>query len=170
MGGGCFWCIEAAFSKLKGVNSVISGYSGGTQANPTYEEVSSSQTGHAEVVKIEFNPAIISYPDLLEAFFALHDPTALNHQDADIGTQYRSIILYTNEEQGKAARELMKKLSEDKIFTNPIATEIKPLEEFFPAEDHHQKYFEKNPAKAYCQINIPPKIGKLKEKFGALMK
>jgi peptide-methionine (S)-S-oxide reductase len=169
-GGGCFWCFEAVFVKIKGVRSVVSGYAGGAKGNPTYEEVCSGKTGHAEVTKIEHDSEIISFTDLLTVFFAMHDPTTLNRQGADAGTQYRSIILYTSEKQKKEAEEFVGKLNAEKIFEKPIVTEIKPLENFFPAEDYHQKYFEKNPNQAYCQFNISPKVAKLREKFGALMK
>jgi len=172
-GGGCFWCIEAAYAKLKGVISVVSGYAGGDSPaggrNPTYEEVCSGKTGHAEVVKIDYDPKIISYADLLAVFFALHDPTTPNRQGADSGRQYRSMILHTDKEQKKQAKNFIEKLVSEKIFSDPIVTEIKPLKKFFPAEDYHQKYFEKNPSQAYCRINIPPKIEKLKEKFGELI-
>lgn len=168
-GGGCFWCLEASFAKLKGVGSVISGYAGGVKLDPTYEEVSSGQTGHAEVVKIEYDPIEISFEDLLTVFFAMHNPTTLNRQGADAGTQYRSIILYTSEDQKKESEAFIKKLSAEKVFDQPIVTEIKPLEKFYPAEEYHQRYFEKNPSQAYCQIHISPKVAKLREKFGELM-
>jgi peptide-methionine (S)-S-oxide reductase len=169
-GGGCFWCLEAVFNKLKGVKSVISGYAGGEKIKPTYEKVCSGKTGHAEVMKIEYYPAEISFEKLLAVFFAMHDPTTLNRQGADVGTQYRSIILYSDEQQKNKAEKFIEKLSSEKVFASPIVTEISPLEEFFSAEDYHQKYFEKNPSQAYCQINISPKVAKLREKFGELMK
>lgn len=169
-GGGCFWCLEAVFVKLKGVQSVVSGYAGGSKENPTYEEVCSGKTGHAEVMKIEYDPNNISFQDLLTVFFAMHDPTTLNRQGEDSGTQYRSIILYADEDQKKAAEKFVEKLRSDKIYENSIVTEIKPLGKFYPAEKYHQKYFEKNPSQAYCQIHIPPKVAKLREKFKELMK
>jgi len=169
-GGGCFWCVEAAFAKLKGIVFIVSGYAGGTNEKPTYENVCSGKTGHAEIVKIEFDPEIISYQDLLSVFFTLHDPTTPDRQGSDVGPQYRSIILYENDEQKKEAEEFIQKLNADKTFASPTTTEIKPLEKFWPAEEYHQKYFEKNPSLAYCQVHIPPKIGKLREKFGKLMK
>ena len=161
--------MEGIFAKLKGVKSVVSGYAGGERENPTYEEVSSGKTGQAEVVKIEYDPKIISFEDLLSAFFTVHDPTTPNRQGADVGTQYRSIILYASKEQKKETEEFVKKLNSEKIFEQPIVTEIKPLGKFWPAEDYHQKYFEKNPTKAYCQINIRPKIEKLRGKFQILL-
>jgi len=173
-GGGCFWCLEAIFARLKGVKSAVSGYAGGHAPakgkNPTYEEVSGGRTGHAEVVHVEFDPKIISYHDLLAVFFALHEPTTLNRQGADIGTQYRSIIFYYNEKQKKIVEEFVKELENEKVYGSPIVTEIKKLEKFFPAEDYHQKYFEKNPCAAYCQFNISPKIAKLRQKFQKLLK
>lgn len=168
-GGGCFWCLEAVFAKLKGVKSVISGFAGGTppagRKHPTYEEVCSGKTGHAEVTKVEYDPKIVTYGDLLSVFFAMHDPTTLDRQGADVGTQYRSIILYNTEEQKKEAEGFIEKLTSDKIFGKPIVTELKPLNIFYPAEKYHQGYFANNPAKPYCQINISPKIEKLREKF-----
>ncbi len=171
-GGGCFWCIESIFSQLKGVRKVISGYAGGIaeSRSPTYEDVCSGKTGHAEVVKIEYDPRAISYADLLSVFFAMHDPTTPNRQGVDSGTQYRSIILFFEEDQKKEAENFIKKLAEDKVYENPVITEIKPLGTFYPAEEYHQKYFEKNPHQAYCQINISPKIEKLRERFSKLMK
>ena len=169
-GGGCFWCLEAVFARLKGVESVVSGYAGGTKENPTYKEVCSGKTGYAEVMKIEYDSQIISLDDLLTVFFAMHDPTTMNRQGADAGTQYRSIILYSNDSQKKKAENSIKKLGKDNIFENQIVTELKKLEKFYPAEKHHQKYFENNPVNPYCQVNISPKVAKLREKFGELMK
>lgn len=172
-GGGCFWCLEAAFARLKGVRSVVSGYAGGETKRgkaPTYEDVSTGKTGHAETVKIDFDPQMISYKDLLSVFFSLHDPTTLNRQGADIGTQYRSVILFADDTQKEKAESFVEGLKDQKIYDRPIVTEIKPLEEFFPAEEYHQKYFEKNPGKAYCQINISPKIDKLRDKSEELLK
>jgi methionine-S-sulfoxide reductase len=169
-GGGCFWCLEAVFEKLKGVKSVVSGYAGGTKENPTYEEVCSGKTGHAEVVKIEYDPEIISFTELLTVFFAVHDPTTLNCQGADAGTQYRSVILYSGDLQKAEAEKFIEKLSAEKVFDQPIVTEIKPLENFYPAENYHQQYFQYNKQKPYCQFHISPKVAKLREKFGELMK
>ncbi|MFA5925824.1 MAG: peptide-methionine (S)-S-oxide reductase MsrA [Parcubacteria group bacterium] len=174
LGGGCFWCIEAFFLRLKGIHKVISGYAGGNPSfdgkKPTYEEVCSGKTGHAEVVKVEYDPGVVSYQDLLNVFFAMHDPTTLNRQGSDTGTQYRSIILYGNENQKKEAEKFIGNLEKEKIFENPIVTEIKPLKEFHPAEEYHQKYFENNALRPYCQINISPKIAKLRGKFQDLLK
>lgn len=169
-GGGCFWCIEAVFAQLKGAIKVISGYTGGEKKNPTYEEVCSGKTGHAEVIKIDFDSTKITFKELLSVFFALHDPTTLNRQGGDTGTQYRSIILYTSDAQKKEAADFIKKLEEEKIFASPIVTEIKKLKEFYPAENYHQDYFANNPHKPYCQINISPKINKLQKKFQELLK
>jgi peptide-methionine (S)-S-oxide reductase len=173
-GGGCFWCLEAVFAKLKGVKKVISGYAGGDPSDgtitPTYKEVCSGKTGYAEVVKIEYDPKQILFSDLLSIFFAMHDPTTPNRQGADTGSQYRSVILFDNKNQKKEATEFIKKLSEDKIFDKEIVTEVKPLTEFFPAEDHHQDYFSRNSHQPYCRINISPKIAKLRQKFNDLIK
>lgn len=166
-GGGCFWCTEAIFNELKGVISVMPGYAGGFTKNPTYEEVSSGTTGHAEVTRVEYDPVQISYDDLLTIFFATHDPTSLNRQGNDVGTQYRSIILYADEEQKAAAEKFIEKLNE----SGPkVVTELKPLEEFYKAEDYHQKYYETHKGAPYCQIVINPKLEKLKEHFNQLLK
>lgn len=169
-GGGCFWCLEAIFARLKGVAKVTSGYAGGVMPDPTYEKICSGKTGHAEVIKIEYNPKEIAFEDLLAVFFAMHDPTTLNRQGADAGAQYRSIILYSDEEQKKESEYFIAKLEKNNIFENQIVTELKPLENFYPAEDYHQKYFANNLEQPYCQINISPKIAKLREKFSQLMK
>ena len=169
LGGECFWCVEAVFEGLKGVLSVVPGYAGGTKSNPTYEQVSGGQTGHAEVIKIEFDPARISYKDLLAVFFAAHDPTTANRQGSDVGSQYRSIILYANENQKRQAELFIKNFNE--IPDNkPAVTELKPLEKFYEAEDYHHHYFLKNPSQAYCQLVINPKLEKLREKFEDLLK
>jgi len=160
-GGGCFWCIQAIFNRLKGVNNVTSGYAGGKTPNPTYEQVCSGRTGHAEVVKIDFDPAIITYHDLLEVFFKAHDPTTLNRQGADVGTQYRSLILYSNDFQNKDAENSIIQLVEGKVFSQPIVTEVKPLETFYSAESYHQDYYQLHPEKGYCQAVIAPKLAKL---------
>jgi peptide-methionine (S)-S-oxide reductase len=159
MGGGCFWCIEAVYKKIEGVLSVTSGYAGGEKADPSYEDVSTGRTGHAEVVQIRYDPDKISYDELLELFWKAHDPTTLNRQGADVGTQYRSIILYHDSMQKEAAESSMKKVSSH--FENPIVTEIKPLEKFYPAEDYHWNYYDKNPNVGYCRIVIRPKLKKL---------
>ncbi len=161
-GGGCFWCMEAVFERLPGVISVTSGYAGGTTENPTYEQVCSETTGHAEVTEIAFDPAKISYAKLLEVFWQAHDPTTLNRQGADEGTSYRSIILYRDEKQKLLAEK--SKLEAQNNFRNPIVTEIVPLKKFYPAEDYHQKYFDNNSSQFYCQVTIAPKLEKLEKK------
>jgi peptide-methionine (S)-S-oxide reductase len=166
-GGGCFWCTEATFEMLKGVSKVRPGYAGGEMTDPSYEDVSTGETGHAEVIKVEFDPSVITYDDLLHVFFAVHDPTTLNRQGNDVGTQYRSISLYTSEDQKDAAEKFIAKLDED---GQKVVTEVKPLDKFFEAEDYHHHYFQKNPDKAYCQLIINPKIEKVKKKFAELIK
>ncbi|HEX5020308.1 MAG TPA: peptide-methionine (S)-S-oxide reductase MsrA [Candidatus Binatia bacterium] len=168
--GGCFWCTEAVFDELRGVRSVVSGYAGGTTKNPTYEQVCSGTTGHAEAIKIEFDPGQISFRDLMTVFFATHDPTTLNRQGNDAGTQYRSAILYANEEQKQQADAFIKELDAAKGFKNPIVTTLEPLGEFYPAEDYHQKFFANNPYQPYCQYTIPPKLNKLHKQFSQLLK
>lgn len=160
LGGGCFWCLEAACVRLKGILDVLPGYAGGHTKNPTYEEVSRGQTGHAEVVKIEYDASKVSLEKILEVFFTIHDPTTLNRQGADIGTQYRSIVLYNNKGQKEIAGKTITKLGHEKKYDGPIVTELKELERFWPAEDSHQKFYEKHPEKAYCQVVIRPKIEK----------
>jgi peptide-methionine (S)-S-oxide reductase len=164
-GGGCFWCVEAVFERSPGIKSVISGYAGGQSENPSYEDVSTGKTGHAEVVQIEFDPRKISYAELLDLFWKAHDPTTPNRQGADVGAQYRSIILYNNDQQRQIAEESKKKAAQR--FERPVVTEIAPLEGFYPAEDYHQDYFAKNPRASYCTFVIRPKLEKL-EKNGAL--
>ena len=165
LGGGCFWCIEAIFMEVRGVKSATSGYSGGTVKNPTYREVTTGRTGHAEVVQIAFDPEIISYHDILTIFFHLHDPTTLNRQGADIGTQYRSVIFYHNSEQEKTAREVFSEIDASDLWADPLVTEISPLEEFYIAEDYHQNYFQNNPNQPYCTFVISPKLSKLRKLF-----
>ncbi|MFA5872289.1 MAG: peptide-methionine (S)-S-oxide reductase MsrA [Parcubacteria group bacterium] len=169
-GGGCFWCVEAVFSSLQGVISVISGYTGGLTVNPNYEEVCSGETEHAEAVKVEFDPEIISYDVLLSIFFSTHDPTTLNQQGNDQGAQYRSIIFYSTEEQKQKAEKYIRELEREKIFTSSIVTELKPLGKFYPAEDYHQKYFDVNRQAPYCQFVINPKLEKLKKKYTKFLK
>ncbi|MCE5329110.1 peptide-methionine (S)-S-oxide reductase MsrA [bacterium] len=169
-GGGCFWCLEAVFSQIKGVISVESGYAGGFKENPTYEEVCSGTTGHAEVIKIEYDPDIISYEKLLEIFFYIHNPTTLNRQGNDIGEQYRSIILYNSRQQKATAEKFIRNLSNSKNNLKAIVTEIKQLDNFNKAENYHQNYFTFNSSNPYCQIIISPKIKSFKEKFGNLLK
>ena len=169
-GGGCFWCTETIFKHLRGIKSVVSGYAGGTVENPTYEQVSSGKTGHAEVTKSEFDPKIIAYPKLLEIFFAFHDPTTLNRQGGDVGSQYRSIILFTSPDQEIQARNYIKKLEDQKIYADKIVTEVKPLNKFFEAEESHQNYYDNNPLLPYCQVVISPKLAKIREKYAQLLK
>lgn len=164
-GSGCFWCTEAIFEHLKGVESAVSGYSGGTVKNPTYKEVCTGNTGHAEVIQVTFNPEIISFKQLLEVFWQTHDPTTLNRQGADVGTQYRSVIFYHTPEQKKLAVEYKKKLDEAGIYKNPIVTEISEFDTFYKAEDYHQEYYDNNKAQPYCNFVITPKIEKFKKVF-----
>lgn len=165
LGGGCFWCIEAIFDEIRGVESTISGYSGGTVKNPAYREVTSGRTGHAEVVQIKFNPQEISYREILEVFFHLHDPTTLNRQGADVGTQYRSVIFFHDENQEKTAREVFEETNQSGLWGDPLVTQIEPLTEFYPAEEYHQNYFAKNPDQAYCSYVIKPKLEKLRKLY-----
>jgi peptide-methionine (S)-S-oxide reductase len=162
LGGGCFWCTEAVIERLPGVKKVTSGYSGGAVPNPSYEDVCTGETGHAEVIQVEFDPAVISYEKLLEVFFEAHDPTTLNRQGADAGTQYRSVIFYHDEEQHKAAARA--KLAAQALWPDPIVTEIAPLKKFYAAEGYHQDYFRRNPNQGYCSFVIRPKVKKLEEK------
>ena len=170
LGGGCFWCIEAIFQKLRGVTHVESGYSGGSIPNPTYEQVSSGTSGHAEVIQLRFNPAEITFSDILNVFFHLHDPTTLNRQGADRGTQYRSVIFYHGDAQKKTAEEAVKRVSESGLWKDPIVTQIQPLQEYYKAEDYHQNYYRSNPNQPYCSIVIAPKIQKLYKEFGDRLK
>lgn len=164
LAGGCFWCLEAAFIRLRGVEEVAPGYSGGHAKNPSYRQVCAGTTGHAEVVQVTFDPEVISYRDLLEVFFTIHDPTTLNRQGADVGTQYRSAIYYHSPEQERTARGVIKELTDAGVFRDPIVTEVAPLEEFYPAEEEHYRYYDQNPEQGYCQVVIAPKIAKLREK------
>lgn len=164
-GAGCFWCVEAIFQRLNGVEDVKSGYMGGKIKNPTYSEVCSGLTGHAEVIQIKFNPEIITYKDLLEVFFQTHDPTTLNRQGADVGTQYRSVIFYHNDAQKKLAEKIKNELNNNKVFDNPIVTEISEASVFYVAEDYHQNYFNQNASEPYCSFVIQPKVEKFKKVF-----
>ncbi len=164
-GSGCFWCTEAIFERVKGVNSVVSGYAGGTTINPTYEEVCTGETGHAEVVQLLYDPSIITYDELLEIFWKTHDPTTLNRQGADVGTQYRSVIFYHDEEQREKAEMYKSELDKAGIWQNPIVTEIVPFTNFFTAEKYHQNYYEMNPGQGYCTYVITPKLLKFEEVF-----
>lgn len=161
-GSGCFWCSEAVFSELRGVTKVVPGYAGGTTANPTYEDVCTDTTGHAEVSQISFNPSVITYRELLEVFFSTHDPTTLNRQGADQGTQYRSVIFYGSDEQKREAERIINELESEKVFRNPIVTQVAPLVAFYPAEDYHRDYYKRNPSKPYCQAVIAPKLAKFR--------
>jgi peptide-methionine (S)-S-oxide reductase len=169
-GSGCFWCTEAVFERLKGVHSVVSGYSGGSTKNPTYQQVCSGDTGHAEVVQVTFDPKVIGFPELLEVFWQTHDPTTRNRQGNDVGTQYRSAIFYHSDEQRRTAEEYKKKLDASEAFRAPIVTEIVPFKEFYPAEEYHQNFFARNPQQAYCNLVIPPKLDKLKKVFADKLK
>ena len=164
-GAGCFWCVEAVYQSIEGVIKVTSGYSGGTTVNPTYKEVCSGTTGHAEVCQVIYDPQKISYKDLLEAFWSAHDPTTLNRQGADVGTQYRSVIFYRSDEQKQIAEEYKKKLNDSMAFSKPVVTSIEPFTVFYAAEDYHQDYFELNGHEPYCQIVIAPKLAHFKEVF-----
>lgn len=170
IGAGCFWCVEAIFQNLDGVSSVVSGYAGGRTENPTYQEVCSGETGHAEVCQLTFDPNKISFEDLLEVFWSIHDPTTLNRQGADIGTQYRSVIFYHSDKQKSSAERLKKVLDESGAFENKIVTEIVPAEKFYPAEDYHQNYFDENKSAPYCSFVIRPKLEKFKEAFNKKLK
>jgi len=165
LGGGCFWCTEAVFSELKGVEKVESGYSGGTLPNPTYQQVCTGATRHAEVVRITFDPSVISFKQLLEIFFTVHDPTTLNRQGADVGTQYRSVIFYQNADQKTTAEEVVKEVSAAGIWKAPIVTQLEPFKAFYPAEAYHVDYFKNNPRQPYCQVVIAPKVRKFREHY-----
>ena len=161
LAGGCFWCIEAVFQKVDGVESVVSGYTGGATVNPTYQQVCTGKTGHAEAVQVNFNPSKISYREILEIFFSIHDPTTMNRQGADTGMQYRSAIFYHNEQQKAVAEELIGELNKAHLWKEPIVTQIVPLDVFYPAEEYHREYFSRHPEQAYCQMVIAPKLKKL---------
>ena len=165
LAGGCFWCLEAVFDEVKGVHGVESGYAGGQMENPTYRAVCNGNTGHAEVVQVHFDPNIVSYRDLLNVFFAIHDPTTLNRQGADVGTQYRSAIFYHDDEQKMTAEDLIKDLNSQKIWDKPIVTEVTSLDKFYMAEDYHQEYFANNPTQPYCAAVVAPKVAKFRQKF-----
>lgn len=170
LGSGCFWCTEAFFLPVKGIESVVSGYSGGKVKNPTYREVCTGLTGHAEVVQVKFDPQVISYAEVLEIFWNTHDPTTLNRQGADEGTQYRSAVFYHSEEQKKVAEAYKKQLDQSGIYKNPIVTEITPFTVFYPAEDYHQNYYALNPNQGYCQYVIRPKVEKFRKQYAAKLK
>ena len=170
LAGGCFWCLEAVYDELKGVHSVESGYAGGHVDNPSYRAVCTGTTGHAEVVQIRFDPSVVSYRDLLNVFFTIHDPTTLNRQGADIGTQYRSAIFYHDEEQKKIAEEVIRDLNAQKLWDNPIVTEVTEFDKFYVAEDYHQEYFARNPYQPYCQVVVAPKVSKFRKHFLEMLK
>jgi peptide-methionine (S)-S-oxide reductase len=170
LAGGCFWCMEAVFKEIEGVESVLSGYTGGSTGNPTYQEVCSDRTGHAEAVQVKFDPSKISYRQILEIFFSVHDPTAFNRQGADVGTQYRSAIFYKSDEQKNAAQELIGELDEAHIWEKPIVTQILPLNKFYPAEDYHRDYFARHPEQGYCQMVISPKLARLRRQWAERLK
>jgi peptide-methionine (S)-S-oxide reductase len=170
LGGGCFWCLEAVFEQLKGVERVDSGYAGGNMPNPNYQDVCSGQTGHAEVVQITFDPSKVSFEDILNVFFAFHDPTTPNRQGPDIGTQYRSAVFYHSPQQKETAQRRIAELNKERIWTNPIVTELAPLKDFYKAESYHQGYYRQNPEKGYCQAMIGPKVAKLRKQFSAKLK
>ncbi len=170
LGGGCFWCLEAIFNELRGVEKVVSGYSGGSVPSPSYSEVCTGTTGHAEVVQITFDPRIISFRDLLKIFFTIHDPTTPNRQGADVGTQYRSVIFYHTPEQETASREVIAELEASKIWDAPVVTEIIPFKAFYPAEEYHQEYFKRNPDQPYCRVVIEPKVVKFRKQYLAKLK
>ncbi len=170
LAGGCFWCLEAVYDEIKGVQGVESGYAGGQMDNPTYRAVCNGDTGHAEVVQVHFDLNIVSYRDLLNVFFAIHDPTTLNRQGADTGTQYRSAIFYHDEEQKKIAEELIKDLNTQKIWDRPIVTEVTKLDKFYMAEDYHQEYFANNPYQPYCMAVVSPKVSKFRKHFIEMLK
>jgi len=170
LGGGCFWCLEAVFTELRGVKRVESGYSGGMMMNPTYRQVCSGTTGHAEVVQVTFDPQAISFKEILEVFFTIHDPTTLNRQGADVGSQYRSAIYYHTPEQRTIAEQVMKEISVAGIWDSPVVTEVTPFKAFYPAEAYHQEYYKNNPEQPYCQVVIAPKVAKFRKHYLAKLK
>jgi peptide-methionine (S)-S-oxide reductase len=170
LGGGCFWCLEAVYREAEGVEKAISGYMGGITPNPTYKDVCSGRTGHVEVVQLTFDPNVISYRDILEIFFAIHDPTTLNQQGNDVGTQYRSVIFYHSPEQKKAAEDIVRELTTEKAFEDLVVTAIEPAPEFYPAEGYHQDYFENHPYQPYCAFVVAPKVQKFRKKFAGRVK
>ena len=169
LGGGCFWCVEAAFKPIKGVEEAVPGYAGGTETDPTYEQVSTGNTEHAEVVDVRFDPEIVSYEDLLGVFFTVHDPTQLNRQGPDVGPQYRSIILYRDDDQKQIAEDAIAELEASGKYEDSVVTEVEPLDQFYEAEEYHHDYFQKNPNQAYCRRMIPPKMRKLESEHRDLL-
>jgi len=170
LGGGCFWCLEAVYKELRGVERVVSGYAGGHVENPTYQQVCAGTTGHADVVQVTFDPAAASYRELLEVFFTIHDPTTLNRQGGDVGTQYRSAVFYHTEAQRETAEQVVAQLTAAGVWDAPVVTEVVPLETFYPAEDYHQDYFERNPFQPYCRAVVAPKVAKFRKQFAAKLK
>lgn len=170
LAAGCFWCVEAVFDDLKGVEDVVSGYSGGHTKNPTYKEVCSETTGHAEVAQIKFNPDELSFKELLQVFFTVHDPTTLNRQGGDIGTSYRSAVFHHTEEQRRVAEEVIAEITKESIYDNPIVTEITAFDKFYPAEDYHQEYFANNPNQPYCAAVVAPKVAKFRQNYVSRLK
>ncbi|MHB8765013.1 MAG: peptide-methionine (S)-S-oxide reductase MsrA [Deferrisomatales bacterium] len=170
LGGGCFWCLQPIFQELVGVHEVTVGYAGGRRPNPTYEQVCTGATGHAEVVQVAFDPGVLSFRELLEVFFAVHDPTTPNRQGADVGTQYRSAIFFAGADQESAAREVIRDLDAQGLWDGPIVTEVSPLQAFYPAEAYHQDYFRKHPGQGYCQVVVAPKVAAFRRKFAARLK
>jgi peptide-methionine (S)-S-oxide reductase len=170
LGGGCFWCLEGVFEGLRGVERVVSGYAGGTVPNPSYHQVCTGTTGHAEVVQVTFDPSVVSFREVLDVFFATHDPTTLNRQGADVGTQYRSAIFYHSPEQKRVAEQRIAELNAAHIWDRPIVTEVVPFQAFYPAEDYHQEYFRRNPAQPYCQAVVAPKVAKFRKQFADKLK
>lgn len=165
LGGGCFWCLEAIYNELKGIIKVESGYAGGTVPDPTYKQVCTGTTGHAEVIQITYNPNIITFKEILQIFFTMHDPTTLNRQGNDVGTQYHSTIIYHNKNQKQTAEQVIKEITQARIWNNPIVTQIEPYNIFYKAEEYHQEYYIKNPEQSYCRIIIVPKIAKLRKQY-----
>lgn len=170
LAGGCFWCLEAVYDDLNGVTDVVSGYSGGHVANPSYRDVCTGRTGHAEVVQITFDPQVVSFRDLLHVFFTIHDPTTLNRQGADVGTQYRSAIFYHTPEQKEIAEQVIRELEQQKVWDDPIVTQVVPFEQFYPAEEYHQEYFKNNPNQPYCQVVVAPKVAKFRKHYLSQLK
>lgn len=170
LGGGCFWCMEAIFSELRGVEKVESGYSGGATDNPTYEQVSTGTTGHAESVQITFDPKVISFKEILQIFFTIHDPTTLNRQGEDIGSQYRSVIFYHSDQQKAIAQQVIRETTEAKIWDAPIVTQLEPIKAFYKVEDYHAEYFKRHPEQAYCRLVIAPKVVKLRQLYRSKLK
>jgi peptide-methionine (S)-S-oxide reductase len=170
LGGGCFWCLEPLYVSLEGVEDAAVGYAGGSIPNPSYQQVCTGATGHAEVVQVVFDPQVISYREILEVFFSVHDPTTLNRQGADIGTQYRSVIFYHSPEQKQSAESIVQELENSDVLSSPIVTEIAPFEDFYLAEEYHQEYYEKNPYQGYCQAIIAPKVSTFRKKFASHLK